>query len=154
MRYQAALHPVSTLSYAAGFLSYERIDWQAFWRVWEKITSLIICLLISLGKGTRHPHLAVGCRILYHSKDVSVCPLNYLPVSAVSVENSWPQAGHLTFTLSPPPFVAHADSEATIKIAERSNTSFFMMISLIFEVVEVKLAFKQANHHMFYKHLS
>ena len=87
----------------------------------------------------------------YPSKGVSVCPLNYLPVSAVSVENSWPQAGHLTFTLSPPPFVAHADSEATIKIAERSNTSFFMMISLIFEVVEVKLAFKQANHYVFYK---
>jgi hypothetical protein len=94
----------------------------------------------------RHPHLAVGCRILYHSKGVSVCPLNYLPVSAVSVENSCPQAGHLTFTLSPPPpVVAHADSEATIRTAERSNTNFFMMIPLLFEVVEVKLAI-QSQH--------
>ena len=90
----------------------------------------------------------------YPSKGVSVCPLNYLPVSAVSVENSWPQAGHLTFTLSPPPFVAHADSEATIRRAERSNTSFFMMISLLFDVVEVKLAFKQANYYVVYKQLS
>ena len=91
---------------------------------------------------------------LYHSKGVSVCLLNYLPVSAVSVENSWPQAGHLTFTLSPPPFVAHADSEATISRAERSNTSFFIMSSLLFDVVEVKLAFKQANDYVVYKHLS
>ena len=60
----------------------------------------------------------------------------------------------MTFTLSPPPFVAHADSEATIKRAERSNTSFFMMISLLFDVVEVKLAFKQANYYVLYKQLS
>ena len=60
----------------------------------------------------------------------------------------------MTFTLSPPPFVAHADSEATIKRAERSNTSFFMMISLLFDVVEVKLAFKQANDYVVYKYLS
>ena len=57
----------------------------------------------------------------------------------------------MTFTLSPPPFVAHADSEATIKRAERSNTSFFMMISLLFDVVEVKLAFKQASDYVVYK---
>ena len=60
----------------------------------------------------------------------------------------------MTFTLSPPPFVAHADSEATIRTAERSNTSFFIMSSLLFDVVEVKLAFKQANDYVVYKHLS
>ena len=106
---------------------------------------------VFVDKRIRHPYLVVGCRILCPSKGVRVCTFNYLPVSAASIENSWPQAGHLTLTLSPPPCVAHADSEATIRRAERSNTSFFMMISLLFDVAEVKPAFKQDIYCVVYK---
>ena len=132
VRYQAALHPVSVLSYAAGFLSYKWIDWQVFWSVRGTRFRKQRCLGFAFKANDSHTYKA---GVVYCQKG-NICYFFMEKLSqsrsslGVATLKSWPHAGHLTFISSPPPIGAQADREATIKTADRRIISFFMVCLL------------------------